>query len=132
MKRYRIITKLADGSEIDEKVTARNKNDAVSRLMNNKDFREATEGKKVESFEIKPIPIEPIDEKRYTIRTASNKPGWYVVEDSGTGIRVEWKKKLYNITNRVLPPKKELEPADTATALREIGEYLYENFNEII
>ena len=123
---------MADGAKVEAKVTARNRSDAVGRLMRNEQFREATDGKKVESVDITPIPIEPIDETRFAVRTAVNKRGWYVVEDAETGFRIEWKKGMYNETNRVLPPEKRLEAADEATALREIGEYLHDNFSAII
>lgn len=132
MKRYSVNVTMADGAKVEAKVTARNRSDAVGRLMRNEQFREATDGKKVESVDITPIPIEPIDETRFAVRTAVNKRGWYVVEDAETGFRIEWKKGMYNETNRVLPPEKRLEAADEATALREIGEYLHDNFSAII
>lgn len=132
MKRYSIKAVLSDGLGIDAKVIARSKRDAIGRLMNTDKFREATEGRKVESIEIKPIPIEPIDNTRYSVRTISNKRGWYIVEDAGTGFRIEWKKGKYDETNRVIPPSEVKDAAAAATILREIGEYLYGNFKELV
>jgi hypothetical protein len=132
MKKYSVNVTMADGAKVEANVTARNLSDAIGRLMRNEQYREAMDGKKVESIDVTPIPIEPIDETRFAVRTAVNKRGWYVVEDAGTGFRIEWKKGMYNETNRVLPPEKELEAADAATALREIGEYLHDNFSAII
>ena len=132
MKRYSVTVTMADGGIVDAKVTARNKSDAIGRLMRDGQFREATDGKKVESIDVIPIPIEPIDEKRFAVRTIANKTGWYIVEDAGTGFRIEWKKGMYNETNRVIPPHDIEDAAAAATALREIGEYLHDNFREII
>lgn len=132
MKRYSVDMKMADGTKVEAKVTARSKSDAVGRLMNNEQFREATDGKKVESIDVIPIPIEPIDEKRFAVRTIANKTGWYIVEDAGTGFRIEWKKGMYNETNRVIPPHDIEDATAAATSLREIGEYLYKNFKELV
>lgn len=132
MKRYSVNVTMADGGKVEAKVTARNRSDAIGRLMRNEQFREATEGKQVESFEIKPIPIEPIDNTRFSVRTISNKRGWYIVEDARSGFRIEWKKGMYNETNRVIPPSEVKDAAAAATILREIGEYLYGNFKELV
>lgn len=132
MKRYRITAVLSDGTKVDAKVTARSKTDAVGRLMRNEEFRKNTGGLNVESFDITPIPIEPVDDTHYNVRTITNKPGWYVVEDTETGIRVEWKKGMYNKINRVLPTKEVSDAAAATTALRKIGEYLYGNFRELV
>lgn len=66
--------------------------------------------------------------------TICNKQGWYVVADLDNGIKVEWKKGMYNETNRPMPISGEMptDPMKMATALREIGEYLAKNFKELI
>lgn len=132
MKRYEITIVFKDGTRSENRVTARNRKDAVARLMNNDQFRAFSDGKAVDSIDVKPIPIEPVDETRFSVRTIRNKSGWYLVEDSKTGIRVEWKRGMYNETNRPLHPPEELPAIESATALREIGEYLYSNFRDLL
>lgn len=132
MKSYEITIVFKDGTRSENRVTARNRKDAVARLMNNEHFRAFSDGKAVDSIDVKPIPIEPVDETRFSIRTIRNKSGWYLVEDSKTGIRVEWKRGMYNETNRPLHPPVELPALEGATALREIGEYLYSNFRDLL
>lgn len=131
MKRYKITIIFKDGTRSENRVTARNRKDAVARLMNNEHFRAFSDGKAVDSIDVKPIPIEPVDDTRFTIRTIRNKSGWYLVEDSKTGIRVEWKRGMYNETNRPLLAE-DLTALEKATALREIGEYLYSNFRGLL
>jgi len=131
MKRYKITIIFKDGTRSENRVTARNQKDAVARLMNNDQFRAFSDGKAVDSIGVKPIPIEPVDDTRFTVRTIRNKSGWYIVEDSVTGIRVEWKRGMYNETNRPLLTE-DLTALEKATALREIGEYLYSNFRELL
>lgn len=132
MKRYEITIVFKDGTRSENRVTARNKKDAVARLMNNEHFRAFSDGKAVDSIDVKPIPIEPVDDTRFTVRTIRNKSGWYIVEDSVTGIRVEWKRGMYNATNRPMHPREEMPAIESATALREIGEYLYSNFRDLL
>lgn len=132
MKRYEITIVFKDGTRSENRVTARNRKDAVARLMNNDRFRAFSDGKAVDSIDVKPIPIEPVDDTRFTVRTIRNKSGWYIVEDSKTGIRVEWKRGMYNETNRPLHPPVEMPALEGATALREIGEYLYSNFRDLL
>ena len=135
MKRYKINILLSNGNKIEAKVTARNGADAVNRLLKQPEMDEYVGNAEIVSKEIIPIPTEPIDNERFGVTTICNKQGWYVVADLDNGIKVEWKKGMYNETNRAMPIGDGELPADAlkmATILREIGEYLSNNFKELI
>lgn len=135
MKQYQITIKLKNGDEMNAKVAARNQSDAIKRLQGIPEVADLLNGQEIEKIDVEPIQIKPIDNERFGVTTIDNKPGWYVIADLDNGIKVEWKKGMYNETNRPLPIGENGMPVDTlklATALREIGEYLFVNFKELI
>ena len=134
MKRYRINIKLSNGDEVKSTVEARNQADAIKRLEQTSEFARFVGPNEIVSMEVEPIPIEPIDNERFAVTTIDNKPGWYVVADLDNMIKIEWKKGMYNETQRVLPigKGKQLDAQQGATAMREIADYLIANFKELI
>lgn len=135
MKQYQITIKLKNGDEVNAKVAARNQSDAIKRLQGIPEVADLLNGQEIEKIDVEPIQIKPIDNERFGVTTIDNKPGWYVIADLDNGIKVEWKKGMYNETNRPLPIGGNGMPDDAlklATALREIGEYLSLNFKELI
>lgn len=134
MKRYRINIKLSNGDEVKSTVEARNQADAIKRLEQTPEFARFVGPNEIVSMEVEPIPIEPIDNERFAVTTIDNKPGWYVVADLDNMLKIEWKKGMYNETQRVLPigKGKPLDAQQAATAVREIADYLIANFKELI
>lgn len=134
MKRYRINIKLSNGDEVKSTVEARNQADAIKRLEQSPEFARFVGPNEIVSMEVEPIPIEPIDNERFAVTTIDNKPGWYVVADLDNMLKIEWKKGMYNETQRVLPigKGKPLDAQQAATAMREIADYLIANFKELI
>ena len=134
MKRYRINIKLSNGDEVKSTVEARNQADAIKRLEQSPEFARFVGPNEIVSMEVEPIPIEPIDNERFAVTTIDHKPGWYVVADLDNMLKIEWKKGMYNETQRVLPigKGKPLDAQLAATAMREIADYLIANFKELI
>lgn len=134
MKRYQVNIKLSNGDELQTKVMARNQSDAIRRLEQTPEVVEFIGDNEIVNVDIKPIPIEPIDNERFAVTTIDNKPGWYVVADLDNLIKIEWKKGMYNETQRVMPigNGKPLDAQKAATAMREIADYLIANFKELI
>ena len=134
MKRYQVNIKLSNGDELQTKVMARNQSDAIRRLEQTPEVVEFIGDNEIVNVDIKPIPIEPIDHERFAVTTIDNKPGWYVVADLDNLIKIEWKKGMYNETQRVMPigNGKPLDAQKAATAMREIADYLIANFKELI
>lgn len=134
MKRYKINIKLSNGDEVKSTVEARNQADAIKRLEQSPEFARFVGPNEIVSMEVEPIPIEPIDNERFAVTAIDNKPGWYVVADLDNMLKIEWKKGMYNETQRVLPigKGKPLDAQQAATAMREIGEFMFNNFNELI
>lgn len=134
MKRYRINIKLSNGDAVKSTVEARNKADAIKRLEQSPEFARFVGPNEIVSMEVEPIPIVPIDNERFAVTTIDNKPGWYVVADLDNMIKIEWKKGMYNETQRVLPigQGKQLDAQQAATAMREIADFLIDNFKELL
>ncbi|MBO7469680.1 MAG: hypothetical protein J6T81_06075 [Bacteroidales bacterium] len=134
MKRYQIKIELTNGDELDARVVGRNRSDALRRMEQTEAYINFVGNHDIKTIDIKPIPIKPIDNERFAVTTIDNKPGWYIVADLDNRIKIEFKKGRYNDTQRILPigDGKQLTAQEQATALREIGEYLYKNFKEII
>ena len=134
MKQYKIIIKLTSGDEVRAKVMARNRNDAVSRLKRNEEYADFLGNADIESMEVIPVEIRPIDNERFAVTNVSNKQGWFVVCDLDHLIKVEFKKGHFNDMQRVYPvgEGKPLDVLERDTAMREIADYLQKNFPELI
>ncbi len=134
MKRYRINIRLSGGDEVKSTVMARNQADAIKRLEQTPEFARFVGQNEIVNMDVEPIPIEPVDNERFAVTTIDNKPGWYMVADLDNMFKIEWKKGRYNETQRVLPigEGKPLDAQQAATAMREIADYLIDNFKELI
>lgn len=134
MKRYEVEISFVNGDRVQARTEARNKNDAIRRIKATKQFIEfqAQAGDIVTEY-VEEIPIETIDNSRFVVTNVANKEGWYVVADLENRIKVEFKKGHYNDMQKVSYfGKGEIDALQSATALREIGEYMYEFFKELI
>ena len=133
MKSYKVNIRLKNGDETHARVTARNKADALRRVLATPEYRSFAANSELDTYTIEPIAIQSVDNSRFVVTTIDNKQGWYVCADLDSRIRVEWKKGRYNDTNRATPIEGvEPDPLKLATALREIGQFLFDNFNELV
>ena len=140
MKRYEIRINFESGDSVHSRIVARNQSDALKMLQESSQFiqfvNENTVGAIVK-VDIQPIESKPITDGRFYLQPCKNKEGWYVVSDLDNRIKVEFKKGRYNETNRVVPfgtdeDFKNADALDIATTIREIGDYLFKNFKELI
>lgn len=119
MKRYEIRINFESGDSVHSRIVARNQSDALKRLQESAQFiqfvNENTVGAIVK-VDIQPFESKPITDGRFYLQPCKNKEGWYVVSDLDNRIKVEFKKGRYN----------------EATALREIGDFMYANFKRLI
>lgn len=138
MKRYQVTIKLSTGDNVDAKVMARNQADALRRLKATPQVAQfiAEQGATIVSVAVEPIAIEPIDNNRFVLTNATNKPGWLVLADLDNRFRIEFRRGRWNDTQRVLPLSGEKLPAiaadKMAIALRECADYMIENFEDLI
>ena len=135
MKKFSINITLTDGREIRSSVVARNQNDALARLEKTKEVIDflAESQADVKSIDIQPVATRSIDETRFYVTNIKNKEGWYVVADLENRIKVEFKKGHYNDMQNVRPfVGYKPDALATATALREIGEFMAKHFRELL
>lgn len=136
MKYYKIIIIFQSGDKVHARIEARNQSDALDKLMKQETFIKFTYDNDVggvDKVEIIPEEKKSIDNKRFAVTNIKNKKGWYVVADLDNRIKIEFKKGHYNDMQKVSYfGKGEIDALQSATALREIGEYMYEFFKELI
>ena len=132
--RYRIEITFVSGDRIEARVEARNKKDAMRRLMDAEAFKNFASqcGDVLTSSIEQEDKEEAIDESRFVVTSMHGREGWYVVADLEKRIKVEFKKGHYNDMQKVTYFGDNTDALTQATALREIGDYLYKNFKELI
>ena len=134
MKKYEVEIHFVNGDKVQARVDARNKKDAVRRLMAAeafKDFASQCGDILTTSVETEERD-ETIDESRFVVTSVNGKEGWYVVADLENRIKVEFKKGHYNDMQKVTCFSEDADALKEATALREISDYLFKNFKELI
>lgn len=132
--RYRIEITFVSGDRIEARVEARNKKDAMRRLMDAEAFKNFASqcGDVLTSSIEQEGREESIDESRFVVTSMHGKDGWYVVADLENRIKVEFKKGHYNDMQKVTCFGECADALKEATALREIGEFMFNNFKELI
>lgn len=134
MNRYRIEITFVSNDRIEARVDARNKKDALRRLMDSEAFM----GFAIQCGDILTASVEQeereetIDTSRFVVSSVNGKEGWYVVADLENRVKVEFKKGHYNDMQKVTCFSEDADALTQATALREIGEYIFNNFKELI
>lgn len=133
MNRFKVKIVFLDGNEVHAKVEARNKKDAIRRVRATEQFQDF-QSASIKEILVEKIEIQSIDNTRFAVTNIDNKQGWYVVADLDNRIKVEFKKGHYNDIQKVcfFDNYEDLSPAELATALREIGDFIRTNFKEII
>lgn len=134
MKKYEVEIHFVNGDKAQARVDARNRKDALRRVKETaqyKDFASQCGDILTASVEQEERE-ETIDTSRFVVSSVNGKEGWYVVADLENRIKVEFKKGHYNDMQKVTCFGEGTDALKEATALREIGEYMSEHFNELI
>lgn len=134
MKKYEVKIALSTGNEVRARVDARNQSDAIRRLEQSPEFVQFLGDAEILSVDIKPIEIKPVDNKRFALTTIDNKDGWYIAVDLDNRIKVEFKAHQYNKTNHIVKfgDGGVADALEEATAVRELSDWLLQNFPELI
>lgn len=134
MNRYRIEITFVSNDRVEARVDARNKKDALRRLMDSEAFMDFA----IQCGDILTSSVEQeereetIDESRFVVSSVHGKEGWYVVADLENRIKVEFKRGHYNDMQKVTCFGEDADALTQATALREIGEFMFNNFKELV
>lgn len=134
MKKYEVKIALSTGNEVRARVDARNQSDAIRRLEQSPEFVQFFGDAEIISIDIKPIEIKPVDNKRFALTTIDNKEGWYIAVDLDNRLKVEFKAHQYNKTNHIIKfgDGGIADALEEATAVRELSDWLLQNFPELI
>ena len=132
MKKYTVKIKLTSGDIVECEVSARNCNDAIARTKRSEDFIGYATGIGVKDVTASPLPLIPVSNVRYNVRAIDNKHGWYVAEDSATGVKIEWKRGKFNDTQHVIYEGEATDALAVASAIRGIADHLVEFFRPLV
>ncbi|MBO7606908.1 MAG: hypothetical protein J6T28_04745 [Paludibacteraceae bacterium] len=134
MNKYRIEITFVSNDRVEARVDARNKKDALRRLMDSEAFMDFASqcGDILTASVEQEEREETIDTSRFVVSSVNGKEGWYVVADLENRIKVEFKKGHYNDMQKVTCFGECADALKEATALREIGEFMFNNFRELI
>ena len=135
MKIYIITLTLSSGNKVNARIAAENYTDAMTRLMQSKDYLNFVENDEIGSmdFEIEKMLRPPaVNPKNYKIEKLLNHH-WRCT-DIQHGICVVWKEGDYNdsVTTKYNADNCAESPIAVATAMREIGEYLFQYHKNLL
>lgn len=132
MKNYSVKIRLDSGDIVECEVAARNCSDAVARVRKSEDYIGYATGIGVKDVKASPLPLIPVSNVRYNVRAIDNKHGWYVAEDSATGVKIEWKRGMFNDTQHVIYEGEATDALALASAIRGIADHLAEFFRSLV
>lgn len=134
MKKYEVEIHFVSGDKVQARVDARNRKDALRRLMDSEAFMDFASqcGDILTASVEQEEREETIDTSRFVVSSIHGKDGWYVVADLENRIKVEFKKGHYNDMQKVTCFAECADALKEATALREIADYMSVNFKELI
>lgn len=135
MNQYRVIIKLSNEEEVDAKIAAESEEHAVKRLVNTAQFRQFVGKAKIRETSIILLgEYKEVDNTtRFVFGESKEKPNWFVVTDTAEMFVVRFEKGKYNETVIITPLNDNVSSAlQSATSLREIGEYLVKYHPEVL
>lgn len=134
MKKYEVEIHFVNGDKVQARVDARNRKDALRRVKETEQYKEFASqcGDILTASVEQEEREEKIDTSRFVVSSVHGKQGWYVVADLENRIKVEFKKGHYNDMQKVTCFGEDADALKEATALREIADYMFNNFKELI
>lgn len=128
MKRFEVRIKFVGGDELHSRVVAKDQSAAMKRILDDGSIMEKVAGfGEISSIDIVPLGdyVPVTDNPDRFILQPSKDEGWCVATDKVNGIVVRFQEGLFNQTAKVtMLDDKEPSAIDSATALRELSEWL--------
>lgn len=133
MKRFLIKIILLNGYRANIRVTAEDGDAAIRRIENQPEFLDFIDGSEISKIEVEEIPLVPISPDNYLLQPSATK-GWWVVTDIKRNIVVKFQQGKFNDTqqNTILFDDATMNELEYATAMREIGEYLFQYHKNLL
>ena len=134
MRRYHIKIYLSDQSVIDARAEADSIEDAVDKIMLTDQAKKFLGDNEIESVQlIDTEEIGPVPPERFILQESSD-PGYWVVTDQQNGLVCKFLERNFNKTQKTtdINDNPITDPLTLATALREIGDFLYSKHPELI
>ena len=127
MNQYRVIIKFNDGDEVQSKVAAESQRAAIARLMTNEQVKEFAG----QHDDVKNIDVSYIgeykdvqdDPERFFLTSMKEREGWWAAADNRTNMVFFFEGGNFKDSVEYKPLGR-MSPLDTATAVRELGDWL--------
>lgn len=135
MNQYRVIIKPSNEEKVDAKIAAKSEKRAVKRLVDTPEFRQfvGTAKPKETSITLLGEYKEVDNTARFVFGESKEKPNWFVVTDTAEMFVVSFEKGKFNETVIITPLNDNVSSVlQSATSLREIGEYLVKYHPEVL
>ena len=134
MRKYHIKIFISDDNYIDAKADANSMDEAVDKILSTDQAKEFIGDNLIDSVQlIDSEELEPISPKRFIVQESSD-PGYWVITDLQNNIVCKFLERNFNKDQKItdINDNPISDPLTFATALREMGEYLYSTHPELI
>lgn len=134
MRKYHIKIFISDNDYIDAKADANSMDEAVDKILSTDQAKEFIGDNLIDSVQlIDSEELEPISPKRFIVQESSD-PGYWVITDLQNNIVCKFLERNFNKDQKItdINDNPISDPLTLATALREMGEYLYSTHPELI
>lgn len=134
MRKYHIKIFISDNDYIDAKADANSMDEAVDKILSTDQAKEFIDDNLIDSVQlIDSEELEPISPKRFIVQESSD-PGYWVITDLQNNIVCKFLERNFNKDQKItdINDNPISDPLTLATALREMGEYLYSTHPELI
>lgn len=134
IKRYHIVVTFADGRVADTNVAALDKDEALDRLVDSDKFLEFRDGASVEKVDIEEVPYVAVEKERFTLQKSSMKEGVWVCTDLQNMWVCTFEQGKFRETQHFTDLKDDgdTDALKVATIMREFGEWLSDNYGNLI
>ena len=134
MRKYHIKIFISDNDYIDAKADANSMDEAVDKILSTDQAKEFIGDNLIDSVQlIDSEELEPISPKRFIVQESSD-PGYWVITDLQNNIVCKFLERNFNKDQKItdINDNPISDPLTLATALRDMGEYLYSTHPELI
>ena len=134
MKQFTINIHLDSGDEINAKAVANDVNDAVDRILATKQAAEFVGDHQIDGVKVIEVRDVPATRTDGFLLQASEMPGYWIITDTVNNLVCRFREGKFNDTKKItdISDNPISDPLKLATALREMGDYLYLTHPELI
>ena len=134
IRRYHVVVTLTDGRVADSNVAALDEDEALDRLVGNDKFLAFLDGASVKDAKIEEVPYVAVEKERFTLQKSNMKEDVWVCTDLQNMWVCTFEQGKFRETQHFTDLKDEgdTDALKVATIMREFGEWLSDNYGNLI